>query len=135
MGPTLRLLLSLNLLSITAASLILPADLSLSSNISISTASSVTAAVASASSQSVHAINADYTNNPEPKEYTVFPLKPQKVPQVDTAIKAFAVKDSVRMITDQYAPDYHYVLYWQFKATEHAAQGLRQQIGTDVSLH
>lgn len=66
------------------------------------------------------------------KEYTVFPREPQRVATVDNAIKRLAVRDSVRTITDQYRPEYGYVLYWQLRATEAAAQQLVEELGSDV---
>ncbi|KAL8654876.1 MAG: hypothetical protein Q9226_003266, partial [Calogaya cf. arnoldii] len=71
---------------------------------------------------------------PEEIEYTVFPLKPQTVALVDSKIKAFAIKDTVRTITDPYRPQFRYVLYWQLRATEITAAQLQTELVSDAYL-
>ena len=51
---------------------------------------------------------------------------------VENAIKHFAVKDTVRTITDRYRRDFNYVLYWQLRATEVNAEQLRITLASNV---
>ncbi|KAL9616093.1 MAG: hypothetical protein Q9204_008616, partial [Flavoplaca sp. TL-2023a] len=74
--------------------------------------------------------------SPDEIEYTVFPLKPGRaiVEAAENAIKHFAVKDTVRTITDRYRRDFNYVLYWQFRATEVNAEQLRTTLASNAYL-
>ncbi|KAI4274788.1 MAG: hypothetical protein L6R38_006043, partial [Xanthoria sp. 2 TBL-2021] len=71
---------------------------------------------------------------PEGIEYTVFPLEPQRVTSVGNFIREFAIKDTVRTITDPYRRQFNNVLYWQLRATEAAAGRLRAALESDAYL-
>ena len=75
------------------------------------------------------------TEDGGPKDYTAIPLVPHRVVQVGEAIHDLAVQGSIRTITDQYRPEYNFVLYWSFKATLSAARDLQQKLGNDVSKY
>lgn len=62
----------------------------------------------------------------------MFPQIPQRVASVGNKIKALAVEGSVKTITDRYRREYNYILYWEFRATQHDAQELVKQLGSDV---
>lgn len=129
MHSTLYFLVILEVFKSFTASLTVPIGLSLSQNSPVGIDVSANSSLSLTSSSTA---NTGLAANPEAREYTVFPQKPEKVAQTASAIQAFAVKDSVRTITDKYRPEYDYVLYWHLRASPDAAQQLREQLGSDV---
>ena len=66
-------------------------------------------------------------------EYTVYPLTPQKIADIGSAVRTYAASGTVRIVSSANRPEFENILYWQFEATASAARRLKAQLGSDVS--
>ena len=69
---------------------------------------------------------------PEPKSYTVIPLQPGRVAYIEYLIDRYAVAGSIKPVSSPNVPEYNYVLYWSFKATESNSKEIKARLGIDV---
>ena len=75
--------------------------------------------------------NMQSPDNPAPKDYSVHPVRPDKIDEVFQKVQTFADGD-VHTQHSPNRPEMKGVLYWSFKITEMNAHVLRETLGPDV---